>query len=301
MSSVEGLLDSLVNVTGVRVARKVPLSSVTSFGVGGPADALIVADTQNGLQNVLVTLGREGARWFVLGAGTNVIFEDSGFRGVVLKLGSGFADISGEETGVLAGASASWSDLLSYCAESGLAGLEKTAGIPGTIGGAVSGNAGAFGATAGDRVEWVRGVNASGEEGRIRAGDIGFSYRHAGFPEGFVLTQVALSMEAGDRQALLSAMDEIVSRRKEKQPLDQPSAGSIFKNPEGGKAGRLIEEAGLKGRSVGAAQVSPKHANFIVNTGGATAKDVLTLIDVVREEVLKRFSIELALEVKVVR
>ena len=301
MSSVEGFCKNLENIVGVRCRRNVSLATLTSLKVGGPADVLAVAEDVEGLRTMLGSFADVGAKWFVLGAGTNVVFEDAGFRGVVVKLGSSFARVAVEGTKVLAGASTPWSDLLSSCAESGLSGLEKMAGIPGTVGGAVFGNAGAFGMAIGDRVESVKGMNTLGVERSLSPSDIGFSYRHASFPGEFVLTTVALSMERGEKEAVLAAMDELLARRREKQPLELPSAGSVFKNPPGAKAAMLIEEAGLKGRRVGGAQVSEKHANFIVNKGGATAGDIISLIELVREEVFKKLSVELELEVKVVR
>ena len=301
MSSVEGFCKNLENIVGVRCRRNVSLATLTSLKVGGPADVLAAAEDVEGLRTMLGSFADAGAKWFVLGAGTNVVFEDAGFRGVVVKLGSNFARIGTEGTRVLAGASTLWSDLLSSCAESGLSGLEKMAGIPGTVGGAVFGNAGAFGMAIGDRVEWVKGMNTLGAERTLLPSDIGFSYRHASFPGEFVLTAVGLSMERCEKEAVLAAMDQILARRREKQPLELPSAGSVFKNPPGAKAAMLIEEAGLKGRRVGGAQVSEKHANFIVNKGGATAGDIISLIELVREEVLKKLSVELELEVKVVR
>jgi UDP-N-acetylmuramate dehydrogenase len=301
VSGVEGLYRRLENVVGVSCRRDVSLATLTSLKVGGPADVLAVAEGVEGLRTMLGSFADVGAKWFVLGAGTNVVFQDAGFRGVVVKLGSSFARIAMEDTRVFAGASTLWSDLLSSCAESGLSGLEKMAGIPGTVGGAVFGNAGAFGMAVGDRVEWVRGMNALGVERSLSPSEIGFSYRHASFPGEFVLTGVALSMERGEKASVLADMDEILARRREKQPLELPSAGSVFKNPPGAKAAMLIEGAGLKGRRVGGAQVSEKHANFIVNRSGATAGDILSLIELVREEVFKKFSIALELEVKVVR
>jgi len=301
VSSANGLYESLENTSGVCLSRNVSLANLTSLEVGGPADVLAVAEDLEGLRSVLGSLADADAKWFVLGAGTNVIFEDAGFRGVVVKLGSGFAGVARERTRVLAGASALWSDLISSCAVFELSGLERMAGIPGTVGGAVFGNAGAFGVTVGDRVEWAKGMNALGVESKFTRDEIGFSYRHAGFPGEFVLTQVAFSLESGEKEALLATMEETLAKRREKQPLELPSAGSVFKNPPEAKAARLIEEAGLKGLSVGGAQVSKKHANFIVNSGGATASDILSLIDIVREDVLKRFSIVLELEVKVIR
>ncbi|MCX5800948.1 MAG: UDP-N-acetylmuramate dehydrogenase [Candidatus Eisenbacteria bacterium] len=300
MSGASGLYESIENIRGVRCRRNVSLATLTSFKVGGPADVLAVAEDAEGLRSILVRFADAGAKWFLLGAGTNVVFGDAGFRGVVVKLGPGFAGIVRKGTGIFAGASASWSELLSSCAESGLAGLERMSGIPGTVGGAVFGNAGAFGVTVGDRVEWASGMNARGVERKLARDEMEFSYRHASFPSGFVLTQVAMCLENGEKGAILATTDEILARRREKQPLELPSAGSVFKNPPEAKAARLIEQAGLKGRRVGGAEVSEKHANFIVNKGGATAGDILSLIDIVREEVCKRFSVGLELEVKVV-
>ena len=301
MSSVNGFYESLENISGVRHRRNVPLATLTSFNVGGPADVLAVAEDTEGLRSMLGSFAEAGARWFVLGAGTNVVFEDAGYRGVVVKLGSGFGGITREHTTVFAGGSAPWSNLLASCAEFELSGLERMAGIPGTVGGAVFGNAGAFGTSIADRVEWVRGMDTLGADRKLTRGEIGFSYRRACFPAGFVLTQVALSLKRGEKGLLLATMDEILAKRREKQPLEFPSAGSVFKNPPEAKAARLIEQAGLKGRRVGGAQVSEKHANFIVNVGGATAADILSLIEIVREEVFKRFSLTLELEVKVVK
>ena len=304
MWDASSFVSRLEKLEGVSFRRNVQLSSVTSFRVGGPADVFAVADHAGGLASVLELIGETGAKSFVIGAGTNVVFDDAGFRGVVLKLGSGFARIARDardEDAVAAGASAQWSDFVTFCVAHSLSGLQWTAGIPGTVGGALAGNAGAFGVAVGDRVREVTGFDREGREKRLRRQDIRFDYRRADFGCELVLAGVSVALEPGEREKLREEVEDVLARRKEKQPLELPSAGSVFKNPQGGKAGRLIEETGLKGRSVGGAQVSEKHANFIVNRGGATAGDVISLIEVVREEVWKRFGVKLELEVKVVR
>jgi UDP-N-acetylmuramate dehydrogenase len=293
----------LEKLDGVSFRRDVRLSALTSFGVGGPADVLAVAGRADGLAGLLELARQADAKVFVMGAGTNVLFDDAGYRGVVLKLGGGFgavAEDQAEEGRVTAGAAVQWSDVTAFCLAHSLSGLQQTAGIPGTVGGALAGNAGAFGVAVGDRVAEVTGYDSEGRERKLRARDVRFDYRRADFGCELVLTGATLVLAQGERDALGREVAEILARRREKQPLEFPSAGSVFKNPQGGKAGRLIDEAGLKGRRMGGAQVSEKHANFIVNTGGAKAGDVLALIELVREEVWRRFSVKLELEVKVV-
>lgn len=303
MWDASSFVSRLEKLGGVSFRRDARLSALTSFGVGGPADVLAVAGHAGGLAGLLELARDADARVFVMGAGTNVLFEDAGYRGVVLKLGGGFGGVAedpAEKGRVTAGAAAQWSDLTAFCVAHSLSGLQQTAGIPGTVGGALAGNAGAFGAAVGDRVAEVTGYDREGRERKLRSRDVRFDYRRADFGCELVLTGTTLALAQGEREALGREVADVLARRREKQPLEFPSAGSVFKNPQGGKAGRLIDEAGLKGRRVGGAQVSEKHANFIVNTGGAKAGDVVALIELVREEVWRRFSVRLELEVKVV-
>ena len=296
-------MSRLEKLDGVSFTRNVRLSALTSFRVGGPADVLVVAERAAGLAGLLELVKETGARAFVLGAGTNVLFDDAGFSGVVMKLGGGFGAVAEDPAGkgrVLAGASAQWADLVEFCVAHSLSGLQQTAGIPGSVGGALAGNAGAFGVAVGDRVVEVTGYDLEGRERKLKSDDVRFGYRRADFGRELVLTGTAVALAPGESGTLRTEVNGVLARRREKQPLEFPSAGSVFKNPQGGPAGRLIEEAGLKGRRIGGAQVSEKHANFIVNRGGATARDVTSLIELVREEVWKRFSVGLELEVKVV-
>ncbi|UCF78563.1 MAG: UDP-N-acetylmuramate dehydrogenase [Candidatus Eiseniibacteriota bacterium] len=301
MSGANSLYGSLKSVDGVTCEKEALLSSLTSFRVGGPAAVLAIAEDASGLRSVLRLVSDAGVRLFVLGAGTNVIFRDEGFDGVVLKLGPGFGRLEREGLKVRAGAAASLSDVVCFCAGNSLSGLEALAGIPGSLGGAVAGNAGAFGTTVGEKVDSLTGYDAEGAARSLGSNQMDFGYRRADFGAALVLTEILLSLEEGRREAMLDRMDEIVRKRKESQPYELPCAGSIFKNPPEMKAARLIEKAGLKGRTVGGAEVSAKHANFIVNKGGASSDDVLSLIEVVREAVHRKFSVSLELEVKVVQ
>ena len=297
-------MSRLEKLDGVSFRRNAELSALTSFRVGGPADVLAVAGSAGGLAGLLELVRQTGARTFVMGAGTNVLFDDAGFRGVVLKLGGGFSCVAEDpaETGrVCAGASAQWSDLIAFCVAHSLSGLQQTAGIPGTVGGALAGNAGAFGVAVGDRVTEVTGYDFEGRERTLEPRDVRFGYRRADFGCELVLTGTTVALAPGEREALGREVEDVLAGRRGKQPLEFPSAGSVFKNPQGGPAGRLIEEAGLKGRRIGGAQVSEKHANFIVNRGDARSGDVTSLIELVREEVWRKFSVRLDLEVKVVK
>ncbi|MFH0777943.1 MAG: UDP-N-acetylmuramate dehydrogenase [Candidatus Eisenbacteria bacterium] len=295
------LLERMRCVRGLRCLAEFPLSEITSFKVGGPADLLVVADGVESLRSVLRILHGEGIGYLVIGEGTNVIFSDAGFRGVVLKLGPGFDGLSNDGLSVSAGASGLLERLVSFCVGRGLSGLEKMAGIPGSVGGALSGNAGAFGVSIGDRVEWIRSLTPAGEDALLPRAALDFAYRRAHFGSEAVLTEVGLELEHGDARAMQEETKAILERRSRTQPYQYPCAGSIFKNPPGFKAARLIEEAGFKGRRVGGAEVSSVHANFIVNTGGASAGDILRLIGVVTEEVAKRFSVTLELEVRIIQ
>lgn len=301
MWDADSLSRSLEKLDGVGLERNLELSSVTSFRVGGPADLAVVAQDSTGLAGVLGLVRETKTRCFVLGAGTNVVFEDAGFRGLVLRLGEGFTGLERDGNSVVAGAAVRWQDLVSYCVAQSLGGLERMAGIPGSVGGAIAGNAGAFGVSVGEAVEEVTGFDWEGNRKKVESDGIRFGYRCADFGTELVLTGCRLVLREAESGKLEAEVAEVLSRRRERQPLEFPSAGSVFKNPAGMKAGRLIEEAGLKGRQVGGAQVSEKHANFIVNRGGATSSDISSLIELVREDVWKKFSVSLELEIKVVK
>ena len=280
-----------------------PLFRHTSFRIGGPARRM--AFPKDGSQMVLLIEAARscGARPLVIGNGTNLLFPDEGVDRLVVNT----RDMSGvtldAEGRVAAEAGASLSRVAVFAQQHGLAGLEFAHGIPGSVGGAVCMNAGAYG---GEMRQVVRKAAVLFPEEGIQTltnEELAFSYRHSLLtdrPDAVVLRTV-FTLEAGESAAIREKMDELMARRKTSQPLEYPSAGSTFKRPEGHFAGQLIEQAGLKGVSVGAAQVSEKHAGFLINRGGATCDDMLRLIELVQERVETQFGVELECEVRIVK
>lgn len=272
-----------------------PLAQRTSIRVGGPADLLVrPADAQD-LVSLLAACEARGVRVTALGGGSNLLVADRGVRGVLVRLGPVEDRIEGER--LLLGAALPTSRLAQLALEHGLLGCEFAAGIPGTLGGAVAMNAGT---PAGEMKDVVESVEVATAEGLrlLEARALGFGYRTCRLPPGAVVTRVALRLRRGDVAKSRAAMDLDRERRRQTQPLHQPTFGSTFRNPEGDHAGRLIEAAGLKGHRVGNAMWSTLHANFVVNLGGATARDCLSLVRLARARVLERFGVALALEVR---
>jgi len=285
--------------------RDVPLSGYTSFRIGGPADLVVAPKGQEDLVLVCQALLEEGCRFTVLGKGTNVLVADSGYRGVVVLLTPGLkrTRIKGEgevyvESGCLL------NRLITWCMEHGLAGMEELSGIPGSLGGAVRMNAGAHGRCMGDAVRSVRVLKLEGEqvaEKELTPEEVGFGYRRsAGIGDGDIIYEVKLNLYYEDKERIRAKREMYLAWRRERQPLHRPSAGSVFLNPPGVSAGEVIERCGLKGAREGDALVSPKHANFIVNAGRATAEEVLRLMNRIKEEVFRREGIELQEEIKLI-
>lgn len=297
-------LDKLTAELGCESLTGVPLAQYTTFRIGGPADRLVTVETMGQLAEVRKTLTRLELPNFVLGRGSNLLVGDRGYSGVAIVLGGGiFQGISVMKDGVTfhAGAGNSLAAACVSAYECGLTGLEFARGIPGTLGGAVYMNAGAYGGEMKDVVTAVQYMDANGVPGQLSGGELDFSYRHSAFTgTDKVITHVYMRLAPGDPQTIKAKMKELTARRQEKQPIDMPSAGSTFKRPATGYAAALIEQCGLKGRRVGGAQVSPKHAGFVVNAGGATCRDVLELMDIVRETVLRETEVELEPEVRVI-
>ncbi|MBT5027364.1 MAG: UDP-N-acetylmuramate dehydrogenase [Nitrospina sp.] len=282
------------------------LAPYTSIQIGGPADALIFPEDIRDIQTVLKNIGSHPL--FVLGEGTNLLVSDRGLRGVVISLQDRFKEIKRplffrKETGnrravIKAGAGVKMSYLAKYMARYALTGMEDLVGIPGSLGGAIIMNAGAEGTETSQLIRSVTRITPDGEIETLTRDNLIFEYRKTIFPtEKGIIIEAELELEEGDRTEIQNAMDQHLSRRAQTQPLTVPNSGSVFKNPEGDKAGRLIESLGLKGLSVGNAGVSIKHANFIVNKGGATASDVIRLIDHVKTEVKNKTGIELQTEI----
>jgi len=281
-----------------------PLAPYTSMGVGGKADALAFPAGEEELRQAVALCRERGVDWFPAGNWTNLLVADGGYRGVVLALRD-IRDVRlvrsvGQDAQIEAGSGAALAELVALSAREGLTGLEFGAGIPGSVGGAVRMNAGAFGREMKDVVESIRVLEKDGAFRERNRVELVFAYRNLELPGGAVITGVRFRLQAGDREAVSGRIAEIKALRRQKHPLEYRSAGSVFKNPREIPAGRLIEEAGLKGTRIGDAQVSEKHGNFIVNLGNARAVDVLALIDLVRERVLERTGITLETEVRIV-
>ena len=293
----------LLRIAAGRVEFNSPMSQRTTFRVGGNADAFYEASNMEGLCRVLPYLVREEIPYLVIGRGSNLLVRDGGIRGVVIFLSGAHAEIDRKKSGgpeITVGAGLSIADLLRWCREAGMSGLEFLAGIPGTVGGAVAMNAGAFGNEIGSRVREIRLVTPGGERMAIDRSRLAFSYRALDLKKGAVITRVGFRLDREDGKTVSEKITGYVRKRKETQPLEYPSAGSVFKNPPNDYAGRLIEQAGLKGKKLGRAMISNRHANFIVNEGGATAVDILALIDTAREAVRKTTGVTLEIEIQVV-
>lgn len=288
-----------------RVRRDEPLARHTSMRVGGPADLFCEVESEQALATVVRHARAAHLPVFLLGGGTNLIVADRGIRGVTVKLGRSFARTewlaeNGDAADVVAGAAANFKRVVLEISERGYRGVEFGEGIPGTIGGGVRMNAGAFGGEIADVTVAIRGVTAEGELVRIPRAELGFAYRRLDLPRGFAVTALEMRVARGEPDAIAHAIAEAKRKRGRHQPLGQPNAGSIFKNPSGDFAGRLIELCGLKGCSVGGAQVSPQHGNFIVNTGSAKSSEVRDLMREVRDTVWRRRGVWLEPEVRLV-
>ncbi len=276
-----------------------PLARHTSFRIGGPASLHVVCDTLRDLSMVVETLSEEEVPWTVFGRGTNLLVSDSGYEGAVIVLGREFRRRDVQHDRIEAGAGCNLAGVVREAYSRGLSGLECAVGIPGTLGGAVTMNAGArdewIGASVGSVTLLVPGEGLV----RLRGSEVAWGYRSSGhLGDRGIVVEVEICVFPGDSAEIRRRMDESFRRRKTTQPLGVPSAGSVFVNPAGGSAGRLIESCGLKGRRVGGAAISEVHANFIVNEGGATARDVLELMHVARDTVKEEYGVELKTEIR---
>jgi UDP-N-acetylmuramate dehydrogenase len=285
---------------GARVRAAMPLAELTSFRIGGPADLFVAVEDETELMHAKAAAYRASVSSFCLGLGTNLLVSDRGMRGLVLRLGDGFAKIDIDGTKVVAGAAAAFGDLVVAVVEHGLAGLEFGEGIPGTVGGGLVMNAGAFGGEIAKVVTLVHGVNEKGDAVALTRDEVKFAYRRTQLPPSFIITRVDFELAHGDRGKLIERVAELKAKRAARQPRGVPNAGSIFKNPPGNFAGKLLEGAGLKGARHGGAAFSEQHANFIVNLGGAHADDVRTLIEIARNKVKEQSGVLLEPEVRLV-
>jgi len=298
---------ALAGVVRGKIQWDAPLSALTTFRIGGPADALVTLLDAEAVQQLLSFCHREGVHWKLLGRGSNILAADAGFRGIIIVLGEGFKYIArhgepdNDKQGVAAGAAVGLGRLASWSAENGLSGSEFVSGIPGSVGGAVAMNAGAWGRCMADIVEQVEVVDHERNE-TISKAELGFGYRLCRGVENrerpAVISAVKIKLKPMPAGHIKQTIRTLNQKRTQSQPQGTASGGSVFKNPEGVSAGQLIEAAGLKGRRAGGAEISTVHGNFIVNRGQATARDVQNLINEIKNTVFRTSGIELTPEVE---
>lgn len=281
------IIFNLAEILGCEARQNEPMSKHTSFKIGGNADAYIKVNNLSKLSTILKECQDSNVDYMILGNGSNLLVSDEGIKGAVIRLDGDFRKITlVDDTTIFCGAGATLAYLCKFALNCGLSGLEFAWGIPGTVGGAVFMNAGAYDGEMKDVVHSVSHISPSGEIGRIEKDDLKFGYRTSVYRNNnMIITGVTLKLKKGNPDGIRAKMDDYMSRRSTKQPLEYPSAGSVFKRPEGNFAGALIEQCGLKGKLCGGAQVSEKHAGFIINKSNATAKDVRDLISQIQKTV----------------
>ncbi len=301
--AVKRHVEALLEMAAGRVELNKPLAGQTSYGIGGAAEIWVAPGTEEAVGAVIRYARRHGLPVTLLGHGSNVLVADGGVEGLVLAIGENLSGVSfdkGKETAT-ALAGTKLQDFVHQAALHGLAGVELLVGIPGGIGGAVRMNAGAFGQEIESSIRRVFAYSTTdGSEVRLTRDEIRFGYRTAPEIEGLAVTAVEFELRREDPALLSERMEDILKLRAKKQPLEYPSCGSVFKRPPGYYAGALIEEVGMKGSRIGGAMISPKHAGFIVNTGGATASDVRKLMGLVERRVTERFGVQLEREVQLI-
>ena len=281
-----------------RIFTDEPMKKHTTFRVGGPAD-ILVQPKGTELAAVIRLCRKYDVPYQVIGNGSNLLVGDRGIRGLVIEMLSKEDEICVEDDCITVGAGMLLSKTANRAAEHGLTGMEFAAGIPGSIGGAVVMNAGAYGGELKDVLESVRVMTPDGEVKELKTEELDLGYRHSCIPErGYIVLSARIRLEKGDPEAIRVRMDELAAKRREKQPLEYPSAGSTFKRPEGYFAGKLIEDAGLRGYQEGGAQVSEKHCGFVINRDHATASDIAGLCGTVQKRVYEQFGVKLETEVK---
>jgi len=293
------IFSGIVGTDNVKIDE--PMKNHTSFKVGGNADIMVIPEDSVQIARIVEICRREGIPFFIMGNGTNIIVSDKGIRGVVIKTCGRFERYTVKDTVIEAESGVLLSKLAEIALEHGLTGLEFASGIPGSLGGAVVMNAGAYDGEMKDVVERTEYIDKDGFIRMLEGDEHRFGYRTSLIQEeGGIVLRSWLRLKKGNKEDIKALMDDLNERRKSKQPLELPSAGSVFKRPPGCFTGKLIENCGLKGYRIGGAEVSMKHCGFIVNTGGATANDVISLIRYIQDRIKSEYGIELQTEVKIV-
>jgi len=301
MKLKDSFIRSVIDVAGhENVKIDEPMKNHTSFKVGGPADVLVYPSNYEMVKDLINICKENKVDYFILGNGSNLIIRDGGIRGVVIKLGH-LNKIVVDENLVSAQCGAKLYSVADQALKNSLSGLEFASGIPGSIGGATAMNAGAYDGEMAKVIESALAIDNEGNIRELNKGELEFGYRNSAILKyGYIVLETRMRLSNGDKAFIKERMDDLAERRKSKQPLEYASAGSTFKRPEGYFAGKLIQDSGLKGTSVGDAEVSEKHSGFIINKGNATAKDVLDLIEVVKAKVYEKFKVELHTEVRII-
>ena len=289
------------NIKEGDILFKEPMSGHTSFRVGGPADYFVQPASREEIRGAIMAAKEEKVPFFVIGNGSNLLVSDRGWRGMILQVGKNYQEITVEDNIITAQSGATLARVAKEALDHNLTGMEFAAGIPGSVGGAVAMNAGAYGGEMKDILLDAEVMTNDGEFITIPAADMDFSSRHScAFEKEYLVLSARFLLAPGDPGQIRSRMDELARARRDKQPLEYPSAGSTFKRPKGYFAGKLIQDAGLKGYTVGGAQVSEKHSGFVINRGGATAEEIAFLIAQVQKKVEQQFGVRMEPEVRFV-
>ena len=287
---------------GCQAQRDIPMSKYTTFRIGGNAAVMLTPTTDEQLASIIKKCKEENTKPFIIGNGSNMLISDNGLDTVVINMcrpDPKIELVNGDT--VVCDAGATMSKVCNFALENGLTGLEFAFGIPGSAGGAAYMNAGAYGGEMKDVLVECRHIDCDGNFGSLKGDELGLAYRTSAYEHnGYIITTLVMKLSKGNKDEIRAKMQELLQRRKDKQPLEYPSAGSTFKRPEGFFAGALIEECGLKGYSVGGAQVSEKHAGFVINKGDASAKDVLDLIKYIQDKVFSEKGVMLEPEVRLI-
>ena len=295
---IETIMKEINNETSSLCLMNEPLKKHTTYGIGGPADLMIFPKSKQDLIKVIEIINENKIQLTILGSGSNVLVSDDGIRGVVISLKNSLKQIEVADNILYAECGTMLGKIVRYAVKNDLIGLENLNGVPGTLGGALIMNAGAWGGEISENLVHVELINSKSEVKKIQKKDLNFSYRQSSFDKDDILLSAKFNLKKADKNIIKENFMEAQSGRKKSQPLNKRSAGSLFKNPKNSSAGKLLDDAGLKGFSIGDAKISEKHANFFINDGNASSSDMLMLIKKAHQEVKDRFNVNLSLEVK---
>ena len=295
---IETVMNEINNKTASLCFMNESLKKHTTYGIGGPADLMIFPKSKQDLIKVIEIINENKIQLTILGSGSNVLVSDNGIRGAVISLKNSLKQIEVDGNILYAECGTMLGKIVKHAVKNNLIGLENLNGVPGTLGGALIMNAGAWGGEISENLIHVEVINSKSEIQKIQKKDLNFSYRQSSFNKDDILLSAKFNLKKADKDIIKENFIEAQSGRKKSQPLNKRSAGSLFKNPKNNSAGKLLDEAGLKGFSIGDAKISEKHANFFINDGDATSKDMLMLIKKAHKEVKDKFNVNLSLEVK---